>query len=261
MSMKLAAPKVTSRSSRALHSAIALLVILGVVVFTSCDGTRLQGSLASFQHTDRSSSSGIAAEVAGGMAGAGETVPAALKDEDPSLAALEVDTRSVEQIFSDIKHEISDSGSGSATQRAIATRVAATADIVRSEVVHGHGNYRASGSDFDAAASFSEILNTSPVVIFVDSAQDSELLRSLLHRHYEVSPAPAVVDLEKHSRGAQLESFIRLYKTDQTSNPSPREPPYLFVNGQSVINTDFKSDIQDLHAQNKLAFGKTEVSG
>ncbi|KAM3163723.1 Glutaredoxin domain-containing protein [Lachancea thermotolerans] len=248
MGFRVASGRVSSRSSHAVSCAVALLLILGFVALTSSDTVRLYGSLANARDAEPAASATASAAASGASKHAGSHGRSHSRAEaaaKPSASA-EAGPRAVEQIFSDIRLEISDNSGA-------ATRVATRAEIVRSEVVHGPRNYRPPSADFDPAANFQEILSASPVVLFVDSAQDSERLRALLQRDYEVSPAPAVVDLEKHSRGAQLETYIRYYRTKPASATAvPRQPPYLFVNGNSVINSDFQSDIQDLHAQNEL---------
>ncbi|CUS20396.1 LAQU0S01e05666g1_1 [Lachancea quebecensis] len=242
MGFRVASAKVSSRSSHAVSCAVALLLILGFVALTSSDVVDLYGSLANA----RDAKPAVSGTASAAAAGANKHAHSYSRAEAEPSASAEAGPRAVEKIFSDIRLEISDNSGA-------ATRVATRAEIVRSEVVHGPRNYRPPSADFDPAINFQEILSASPVVLFVDSAQDSDRLRALLQRDYEVSPAPAVVDLEKHSRGAQLETYIRYYRTKPASATAvPRQPPYLFVNGNSVINSDFQTDIQDLHAQNEL---------
>ncbi|SCU82614.1 LADA_0C06788g1_1 [Lachancea dasiensis] len=244
MGIKVANTKVSSKSSKAVYSALGLLAILVFVGYTSCDAVRLYGSLT---HSNEEPEVGTP-----GTAGLDPAVPQAVFEP---AAVVQDDTKQVEQIFSEIKLEI-DASSSTTARRASATRVATT-EVVRSEVVHGPHNYKPQHVGFDPAVNFQEILNTSPVVIFVDSHHDSQLLRTLLQRHYEISPPPVVVDLEKHSRGAQLESFIEKTKVQRPANQKKgaqvsHAAPYLFINGHSVINTDFQTDIQDMHARHKL---------
>ncbi|SCV05818.1 LANO_0H15852g1_1 [Lachancea nothofagi CBS 11611] len=248
MGIKVANTKVSSKSSRAVSSALGLLVILAFVAYTSRDAWGLYAL---------SEQTGLEAELDDLVLP--EPVLESAIPHTSAQASAQDDSLRVEQIFSGIKLEIEDSGSSTSLRRASATRVASSAEVVKADVVHGSRNYKPQSPSFDPEVNFQEILSTSPVVIFIDSKENSQLLRTLLQRHYEVSPPPVLVDLEKHSSGAQLESYIEDFKLERpdgtakkTSAKSSHDAPYLFINGHSVINTDFQTDIQDLHVHNQL---------
>ncbi|SCU79790.1 LAFA_0B05622g1_1 [Lachancea sp. 'fantastica'] len=249
--------KLSSKSSRAVSSAVGLLLLLAFVAYTSRDavhryGTKPQQNVAALlvagtaENEDLTSASSITATRA-----VPETIASGLDVDD---------SKEVEQIFSDIKLDIGESGRHTGHRRATATRVASPAEIVQSEVVHGPRNYKPGRPSFDPVLNFHEILNASPVVVFVNSNEESQQLRMLLQNHYEISPPPVVVDLEKHSKGAQLETFIENYKLERVSSDEEtkesqngmHDAPYLFINGQSVINRGFHSDIHNLHIHSTL---------
>ncbi|SCU95480.1 LAME_0F12310g1_1 [Lachancea meyersii CBS 8951] len=255
MSVKGTHPKkISSKSCRAISSAVGLLMLLAFVAYTSRDAVHRYGS---WPHRDNEIFEGVGE---GEETSTASRIATAQAVKTSGAAASLDDSKEVEQIFSEIKLEIGESGSHTSLRRASATRVATPAEIVTTEVVHGPHNYNPLGPNFDLVLSFHEILNASPVVVFVNSNEESQQLRALLQNHYEISPPPAMVDLEKHSKGAQLESFIENNKLERPADDeSPKEDhkgahdaPYLFINGHSVINTDFQSDIHNLHVHNTL---------
>ncbi|SMN20568.1 similar to Saccharomyces cerevisiae YPL156C PRM4 Pheromone-regulated protein proposed to be involved in mating [Maudiozyma saulgeensis] len=103
---------------------------------------------------------------------------------------------------------------------------------------------------FNPEVNFKEILNTSPVVLFIRSTeQDSQYLKNLLLKEYEISPEISIVDLDQHSNGDKLQDYIQTTKLAATST---QKLPYLFINSVSVINTNIKKDIKDLHSDGSL---------
>ena len=108
---------------------------------------------------------------------------------------------------------------------------------------------------FDPMKSLHQILNTSPVVLFVDSTStgdelnNSNLLKSILLNNYEISPELVIVDLNKHTNGNVLKDYIRAYKLSDDDNP---QLPYLFINSRSVLNKVYKQHLLDYHASNEL---------
>lgn len=107
---------------------------------------------------------------------------------------------------------------------------------------------------FDAEKNFKEIINTSPVVLFIRSSEpESNYLRGLLTKEYEMSPEMVVVDLDKHVQGHILQNYIKNNQLNNFANDNgATEVPYLFINGVSVINDGLKKDIVDLHSNNQL---------
>ncbi|CAB4252884.1 similar to Saccharomyces cerevisiae YPL156C PRM4 Pheromone-regulated protein proposed to be involved in mating [Maudiozyma barnettii] len=103
---------------------------------------------------------------------------------------------------------------------------------------------------FNPETNFKEILNTSPVVLFIRSTeQDSQYLKNLLLKEYEISPQISIVDLDQHSNGDSLQDHIQSTKL---SAAATQRLPYLFINSVSVINTNLKKDIKDLHSDGSL---------
>lgn len=108
---------------------------------------------------------------------------------------------------------------------------------------------------FDPMKSLHQILNTSPVVLFIDSTSldiewtNSNLLKNILLNNYEISPELVVVDLNKHTNGHILQEYIETYKLNGDENP---QLPYLFINSRSVLNKDCKQHLLEYHESNKL---------
>ncbi|CCD24931.1 uncharacterized protein NDAI_0E01150 [Naumovozyma dairenensis CBS 421] len=106
---------------------------------------------------------------------------------------------------------------------------------------------------FNPEVNFFQILETSPMVLFIKSSErDSKIIRDILTKEYEISPELAVVDLDKHKHGDELEEFIRLNKLNEQAifSSSLASLPYLFVNEVSMeIDT---ATIKDLHSKNFL---------
>ena len=106
--------------------------------------------------------------------------------------------------------------------------------------------------NFDPKANFLDIIKTSPAVLFIKSSQsDSIFLRNLLQKEFEISPELATVDLEKHSRGYELEKYIKQNKLniDPDIALESIHPPYLFLNGVSLINNGIEKDIIEPHSK------------
>ncbi|AMD21135.1 HEL146Wp [Eremothecium sinecaudum] len=112
--------------------------------------------------------------------------------------------------------------------------------------------------EFQPLAVFQEIMNTAPIVLFIrgDHA-DSQYMKKLLDAEYEVTPPVAVVDLKKHAEGDKLQKYIMLnklntYNTNFKPSDDIPDVPYLFINGNSIINTSLDKDIKTLHATGLL---------
>lgn len=122
--------------------------------------------------------------------------------------------------------------------------------------------YQSNHLAYDAAHNFKEIINTSPIVLFVKSTDSKSLvLRKLLSQHYDFSPQFAVVDLDKHSHGAALQKYIQHHRlinfssklsNSQDSSVYHNEVPYLFVKGISIINQPLQDDIIEPYLHNNL---------
>ena len=103
---------------------------------------------------------------------------------------------------------------------------------------------------FNVQQHFTQIIHTSPVVLFMKSSQDdSRLMRDLLQKEYEISPEIAVVDLDKHTHGAALQDYIRLNKLDNRGTAYVKLP-YLFINEQ-FVHVDVKN-VKSLHKDGAL---------
>ncbi|CCF55822.1 hypothetical protein KAFR_0A03870 [Kazachstania africana CBS 2517] len=112
-------------------------------------------------------------------------------------------------------------------------------------------------ASFDVETNFNEILNTSPVVLFIKTSdKQSNYFKNLLLREYEISPEVAVVDLDKHSNGAKLQEYIRKNKL----MTKDQKLPYLFINSVAITNNDnlkkFHKDGTLLENFKKLGNGK-----
>lgn len=101
-----------------------------------------------------------------------------------------------------------------------------------------------------------QILNTSPVVLFLNSKKGSpdelyqnNLLKNFLTVNYEISPTLAIVDLNKHENGGLLQDYIKQYKLNRNDNTNL---PYLFINSRSVLDTDLKDHLTQYHHSGEL---------
>ncbi|QHS76582.1 pheromone-regulated protein PRM4 [Saccharomyces paradoxus] len=118
---------------------------------------------------------------------------------------------------------------------------------------------------FDPKTNFLDIIRTSPAVLLIKSSQtDSIFLKNLLQREFEISPELAIVDLEKHSHGYELEKYIKQNKLsiDPSAPLESIQSPYLFLNGISVINNGMVRDIIEPHSKGLLlSILKSEARG
>ncbi|KAG0670978.1 hypothetical protein C6P45_001485 [Maudiozyma exigua] len=103
---------------------------------------------------------------------------------------------------------------------------------------------------FNPEFNFKEILNTSPVVLFIRSSEvDSQYLKKLLLNEYEISPQISIVDLDQHSNGDKLQDSIQ---TKKISASATQKVPFLFINSIPVISTNIQKDIKNLHSDGSL---------
>lgn len=176
--------------------------------------------------------------LASALASASSVAAATQKTDESARNSLRVQ----EQI-STIRGELSSAGSEK--------------EHVRATTILAPGNaaQRATGAVisntvFSPERNLNEILNTSPVVLFVRSSQrDSQYLRSLLLREYEISPQIAVVDLDQHAYGDALQRHIRDTKMGRRED-APL--PYLFVNGVSAIANSAQNKVREAHVDGEL---------
>ncbi|KAH3671443.1 hypothetical protein WICMUC_004624 [Wickerhamomyces mucosus] len=107
-------------------------------------------------------------------------------------------------------------------------------------------------SSFDAQTEFNQILSLSPVVIFSKTyCGYSAALKKLFKSEYELTPAPTIVELDKHSHGKELQDYI-------ASKSGRKTVPNLFINGVSRGGSD---DMKLLHQENKLLNSLKEWGG
>lgn len=127
-------------------------------------------------------------------------------------------------------------------------------------------------SSFNPMKNLVQILNTSPVVLFINSKdeqfQTGNLLKKILLNNYQISPEPIIVDLNKHENGLLLQNYIKEYKLNRNDNA---KLPYLFINSRSVLDNDFKDNLLKYHdsgellnrfknfAEGKVRFDKLEL--
>lgn len=104
---------------------------------------------------------------------------------------------------------------------------------------------------FDAKTEYSLILNLSPVIVFSKTyCQYSKRLKDLLEQEYVFTPAYNVIELDKHSHGAELQAYIK-EKTGRGTVPN------MLVNGISRGGSD---DIRALHKNGELLSSLKEWS-
>lgn len=114
--------------------------------------------------------------------------------------------------------------------------------------------------EYDPEKNFKQIINTSPAVLFIRSSEyESNILRKLLTRDYEITPELAIVDLDKHGHDVLLERHILSHKIKSTkvevlksTSVKQAKAPYLFINGHSLINNGIADDILKFHEKGQL---------
>ncbi|EDO17144.1 hypothetical protein Kpol_1072p14 [Vanderwaltozyma polyspora DSM 70294] len=223
---KITKQSTTPRGSKILSTTLLLLCVFGLLIFTFTEdsssydyGKKGMNDLASDLFEDNENTKLT-----------NNKVPSNMKEE------IELNSLRVEEQISTIRGELSN--------------IAPT---------HINTNIRAPtitpglGLNFDAERNFKEIINTSPVVIFIKSSDPaSHYLKNLLLREYEVSPEMAVVDLDRHVQGQLLQKYIKAYQLTSGENGNPPEVPYLFINGVSVINNGIEKDIKQAQTKGIL---------
>ncbi len=106
--------------------------------------------------------------------------------------------------------------------------------------------------DFDAAREFQEIMQLSPVVIFSKTyCPYSKGLKELLKSSYEITPSPAIVELDMHKYGPQLQEYVG-------KRTGRKTVPNLMVKGVSRGGFD---DIMELHKKGTFVKDFTEWAG
>lgn len=104
---------------------------------------------------------------------------------------------------------------------------------------------------FNAENEYSMILNLSPVIVFSKTyCQFSKRLKDLLEQEYVFTPSYTVIELDKHSHGAELQAYIK-EKTGRGTVPN------MLVNGISRGGSD---DIRALHKSGELLTSLKEWS-
>ncbi|CCH61620.1 hypothetical protein TBLA_0F00750 [Henningerozyma blattae CBS 6284] len=96
---------------------------------------------------------------------------------------------------------------------------------------------------FDAAKEYAMILDLSPVIIFSKSyCPFSSNLKQLLSKEFSFTPNYYVIELDRHSHGAELQAYIAK-KTDRSTVPN------MIVNG---ISRGGRDEIVALNDEGKL---------
>lgn len=122
----------------------------------------------------------------------------------------------------------------------------------------GPGGITVSNERFSPSLGFQQILNTSPVILFIKSSEKNSVdLKNVLTLEYTFSPEIIVVDLDKHQFGDSMQEYIQLnrlatYKSNYGESSKSPDVPYLFINGVSLINKSLKDDILNKHADGSL---------
>lgn len=101
-------------------------------------------------------------------------------------------------------------------------------------------------TDFDPAKELLAIRELSPVTIFSKTfCPYSKRAKKLLLDHYEITPQPAIVELDKHSHGAELQEYV-------AEISGRRTVPNLLV-GTSLESRGGCDDIVKYHEEGNLA--------
>lgn len=226
----------STKGSRVLSATLTLLALTLFIVYTCKDFTYLYDSLSSADPQD----------------------DAQQVEEAISNIIQEIEVKKSSTGFEGATTTLSRQSATKPTQyQSSSISKQGSAGSWATNTADGHKNTDESLA-FDPSINFKEILSTSPVVIFTKSSDlGSQYLKNLLTKEYQISPQVAVVELDKHAKGKELQDYIKLNKlTAYKSNLSPSddipEVPYLFINGVSIINKGLKDDIKKLHKDGSL---------
>lgn len=100
-------------------------------------------------------------------------------------------------------------------------------------------------STFDPETELREIRAISPMVVFSKSyCPFSKNIKNLLHDHYQITPEPAIVELDKHKHGAELQAYL-------TEVSGRKTVPNVLV-GSSLESRGGSDDFVKLHNEGKL---------
>lgn len=100
--------------------------------------------------------------------------------------------------------------------------------------------------DFDATKEYLEIRALSPMVVFAKTyCPYSKKLKKLLHDNYEITPEFTVVELDKHSHGAELQEYLK----DITGRGTV---PNVLIGRKNLESRGGADDFVKLHEEGKL---------
>ncbi|ODV78800.1 glutaredoxin [Suhomyces tanzawaensis NRRL Y-17324] len=98
---------------------------------------------------------------------------------------------------------------------------------------------------FDPAAELKLIRSMSPITIFSKTfCPFSKKLKALLKENYEITPAPTIVELDKHAHGVELQAYLAEITTRRTV-------PNVLV-GASSVSRGGADDFVALHRDGEL---------
>ncbi|CEJ59112.1 Putative 60S ribosomal protein [Penicillium brasilianum] len=104
----------------------------------------------------------------------------------------------------------------------------------------------------DAKSELNSILKRAPVIIFSKSyCPHSKRAKNILLGHYDITPAPFVVELDQHPIGPALQQLLR-------ENTGRGTVPNVLVNGKSIGGGD---DVAALDQSDELASKLRELGG
>lgn len=110
----------------------------------------------------------------------------------------------------------------------------------------GKGDVDDSGH-FDPAKALLQIRSMGPMIVFSKSyCPFSKNLKKLLNENYSITPAPIIVELDKHKHGAELQNYLGVVSKRTTV-------PNVIIGTDSLISRGGADDFLKYHNDGTLA--------
>lgn len=110
----------------------------------------------------------------------------------------------------------------------------------------GKGDVNDSGH-FDPAKALIEIMSMGPMIVFSKSyCPFSKNLKKLLSENYDITPAPTIVELDKHRYGAELQNYLSIVTKRNTV-------PNVIVGADSLVSRGGAQEFINYHEEGTLA--------
>ncbi|EJS41404.1 prm4p [Saccharomyces arboricola H-6] len=250
----------TKRNTRIVSLTLVLLGIVSFLVLTWDDSLELYSNATGFNNSGDKNEKESEKRLMYKLPNLLKTTEGFLDNKENELNIMRV-KEEISHIQSEVEVDIPASTSDSKLE--VSSTSFQTGNIVTKTITSTVGpspssvvsKKKENHKKFDPKVSFLDIIRTSPAVMFIKSSQmDSVFLKSLLQKEFEISPELAIVDLEKHCNGYELEKYIKQNKLNRDPDTALESihSPYLFLNGVSIINNGIATDIIEPHSKGLL---------